>query len=91
MMKWRPYLLLPLGIIIGYVMPKPPNGTPPRTDAASHPPRRNRTEAPADTVRSARILALADRINNRERNSGDSVSSTVDIRDIPAILERLLS
>ena len=90
-MKWLSYLLLPLGILIGYLIPHPSSAPAPLTDTSSPPPRRNRPEVPSDPARSARILALADRIGKGDRSGEDNSSATVAIADIPAIIERLLS
>lgn len=90
-MKWLSYLLLPLGILIGYLIPR---------DADSHsitqespPPRKDRSKPRAtDAEKSERIRALADGITKKRKgHSDDSDPPEAEIADIPAILERLLS
>lgn len=90
-MKRLPYLLLPLGILIGYLIPR---------DADSHPitqtspsPRKDRSKPRAsDVEKSSRIQALADGITKgSDDHIEDSDTPEAEIADIPAILERLLS
>ncbi len=91
-MKYLPYLLLPLGIAIGYFIPRPAPEQPSIVQPSPAPREQRPKPASASPEKAARIKALADSMTKNSTNYSEKPAhQTADIADIPAILDRLLS
>lgn len=86
---WPALFLLPLGILIGYLLPHPADRAAPPSPSPAATSGPSRTRPPErDTLSASRIRALVETIATRDRSNPPPV---VPITDIPAVIAQLLS
>jgi len=89
--QWLPYLLLPLGILIGYLIPKKADA-PSGITSESPPPRKNRPSSPPRLPdQSLRIRTIIDQADGVSSQDWEQFTESIRQEDIQACLNELLA
>ncbi|MGJ8642526.1 MAG: hypothetical protein ACSHX9_03885 [Luteolibacter sp.] len=89
-MKRLPYVLFPIGILIGYILPNP-QPTQTAVSEESTPTRSNRPRPnPQQAQHDSRVRALAETLSNAKRSDKIQADEEVAIGEIPGVIELLL-
>lgn len=90
---WFPYLLLPLGILIGYLLPDPTPGAGSSSHSSEAPSKRTKLSAENHSSREnekARLMALALTAGSDDISKNGNIANEISLSDIPGVLQELL-